>query len=343
MQDIYEDPLVELTQSAISTYWSCPQKYVFRYLMHIRPKGVHLPFAVGSALHEGIRVFLSLKDTDLQQAANLARQQAQTVLERAENEDLGLGGTQTDKLQQARAQVDALLQCWFQAKASELNDWEILNTEYVVRAAPGATPESPLIDRMAGAIDGIIRVISEDTIKGLEIKSRASIKGDWVITLDLDLQLLWYTRMAMKMGFALQEFMYALLQKPQHRMRNDWEELAERMREAVSMDPDKYFALEPIPIDESRLLHLESSFARTVSTLDNLQPDQVFMKTSACFDYFSVCPFYHLCHAGADAANPEQVMNMPQIELYTTHTPHEELDEIEQLTEERNTLKKGGF
>jgi hypothetical protein len=67
-------------------------------------------------------------------------------------------------------------------------------------------------------------------------------------------------------------------------------------------------------------------FKRQIQTIDELEPRKVFMNDGACSEY-SGCPYRVLCEAGADCAYPKDVMELPEVSMFSLKEPHSELDD----------------
>ena len=116
--------------------------------------------------------------------------------------------------------------------------------------------------------------------------------------------------------------------KPQHLLHaaRNWDDLVAKMTQAISNKPESYLAMPFVLFDQNRINRMEVNFKRLLGAIDRLAPDTVCMSTKACEEYKG-CPYSSLCANGADAGNPEQVLNMPEIGMYEFVRPHIELAE----------------
>lgn len=339
---LYDQPLVEITQSSITTFMACPQRFAFRYLMHLRRRGLSIALVVGSAVHKGLEILLdpasSIPMGERLGAVHLAIDQYfDYTLESRSAECIGI----EDKLEHGRAQAHALLDAWWIINGDVLTGWRVIHKELKVRST-AKTHLDPLFTRMAGMIDGLIQDPQEQ-VWILEHKTRRSLTDLNVNTLELDPQALWYIILCYYVAnwdhlsttgpLHPQGFLYDAMAKPQHRMNaNGYQDLRQRMVSAIINDPSKYLHIEPILIEPATVARALDNFKRIIRQMDALSPETVYMNLKACDDYGG-CPYKPLCHNRADAAKPAQVLQMPTIEMFDIVPPHEELDDPSQEEE----------
>lgn len=332
--NLFGKPLVEITQSSLSTFLACPQKFVFRYLMFLDTVKLSMPLLTGSAVHKGLEVFLDPEDvTPMENRVDKAIKDALSVFDKAEERTDLLPVGMDDKLDVGRATACALLEAWYILYSSDFERWKILHKEMKVRSEPDATIHSPLEDRMAGMIDGIIQD-EEGKVWILEHKTRSTFHGFSVAGLELDTQALWYMILCKhvlkkKFGAGINPlgFMYDGMVKPQHRLNsNGWRDLKERMKNALLESPEKYFVVQPIPMDEATVTLAREHFARIVKAMDSLTAATVYRNTRACADYGG-CPYVPLCKDGADVSRPAEVLQLPAIAQFQFRGLHSELTE----------------
>lgn len=314
--------LVELTQSSVSTFLRCPQRFVLHYMMRLRHRSISIPLLIGSAVHAGLEIFLDpankpdLNKPSLMKKALDACDAHFVKLE--SRPDLTLG--KEDKINHARATANACLQAWYIVHADTISTWDILHSEWNIRAPKGTTLSSELIHRMAGKLDGMIRT-ADGQRRLVEHKTRSNLYSLDTTSLELDFQtsyylLLWYSAIRMQTFADSTEptgFIYDAIQKPQHRLSQaGWRDLCERMISAMVEDPDKYFLMHSTDISQRSLETMWNSLVKIVARMDNLSPDTVYRNQTACND-FGGCPYRNLCFEGADVSNPESIFSNPGI------------------------------
>lgn len=344
---IFKLPILEVTQSAFTTYNICPQRYAFRYLMQIVPMAVSLPLVIGRAFHAAMEYLLS--PANKKDPPTVRHHRCMELIDRVF--DKTVEGTEpgwmvnSDKLEHGRAQATAMVRAW-QVVYDVSDMFKLLATEFKIRAKKGATHSSPIEDRGAGKIDGLVEELIQHLVLILEHKSRFSLKDlDFVQGIPLDHQSLWYVlllgaflkRPENKGKFkhikkAPSGFMYDVVAKPQHRSADNFEHLVQRMYEAMIEKQENYFSMTPVEVDEEMLSHARSNFVKLVDKMDNLSPKTLVMRTHSC-NMYGGCPYRPLCSAGADAGKPESVLALPQMEMYRFQGLHNELEEDDAIVE----------
>lgn len=321
---VFQNPLVELTQSSVGTFLTCRQKYVFRYLMQLKPIGLNVPFLVGGAVHSALDIVLSPKNCThtVEERLMWAEKAIEDKFEKALAEHLI---PDTTKFNQGRAQAHAVLRTWVSYYIDSL-PFTVLSTEEKVRSRASSI-NSPLVDRMAGQLDG--HVVSKDDPDEhgvLEHKTKYALGNyDWVAMLPVDMQVMWYVKLALdRWHVSISRLYYNVMAKPQHRT-GEYKELAKKMFDAMCADTAKYFFFDDPLISMEDVERAYENWGRTVDMMDNLCPKTVTMNNKAC-TYYNGCAYCSLCTRGADAAYPERVLEIPEIELYSFAPPHEELD-----------------
>jgi len=324
LNHLFQRPMVLHTQSSIKTFRTCPQKYVFRYLLWLDTDFVNVPFVVGRAIHAGLAIQMSPKIPDEKKPIQVA-QAIDKVFDEVYNQP-AIGGEIDGKLRQGQAQAHALVGLWPVNHAEVIGDWKVKEVEVTVRNL-NSTIASPLEERMAGRLDALVERMSTQQHWLVEHKSRSSMgQTNWISNLEMDTQAIWYYHLA-KPFYNLEGFYYDILVKPQHRLGSGtWQDLSERMQDAISETPEKYFACPDVLFNQSAVDRYGEMFKRQIQTIDELEPRKVFMNDGACSEY-SGCAYRALCEAGADCACPRDVMELPEVSMFSLKEPHSELDD----------------
>jgi hypothetical protein len=301
--------------------------YVFRYILGLKPSGANINLITGEAIHLGLEALMKHPESP-ETGLMVMRGDVEQFLHQFTNNPFML--EQTDKLTVAKAQVLSLLEEWPAYYANFFEEWEVCELELSIRMAEGTLTSDPIAERMAGKLDGILKRRADNTLWILENKSKRYLTGfNWAGNLELDYQIMWYAIIAKMGGYGISGCLYNTIGKPQHRLsKTGYEDLKFRMSNAIAAEPEKYFAMVPIDINEDKLGRMEIHFARVVENIDLLHESEKYiwplMNTSRCGD-FGGCPYAPLCQAGADAFYPAEVMNMPEANLYEVVEPHGEL------------------
>lgn len=324
-----EPSLIEQTQSSTKCFQDCKQKYVFRYVLGLQPSGANINLITGEAIHRGLESLISFPNNDPQTNLVNMRQKVSDYLDTLENNPFML--EQMDKLTVAKAQVFSLLEAWPAYYANFFEEWEVIDTEVTIRAVEGANLKSHRPHRMAGKIDAIVKRKCDSTIWIMENKSKRYLTGfNWSGNLELDHQVMWYALIGIRTGHPISGCLYNAIGKPQHRLsKTGYADLKFRMSNAIAAEPEKYFAMVPIDIDNYKLHRMEMHFSAIMDNVDamhdtnkHLRPT---MSTGRCGD-FGGCPYAPLCQAGADVNYPAAVMEMPEVNLFEICKPHGELE-----------------
>jgi len=322
-KDPFAHPLPQISQSAVGMFQDCRQKYVFHYLMGIRPNGISIPLVTGSAVHKGFEILLDPRNKKLDDVKLFRKLEAgiDSVFDKLLDGDdaVSLPPNTLDKLEKARAQSHAICEAWFVLHSDELDEWEFAATEKYHKPANPRVGD-PLIDRMAGKIDGEL-INSDGELFILDHKTRSNLANlDLIAGLSMDHQALFYIILLNARGKDPVGFIYNLAAKPQHRT-GDFPALKRRMYEAILKDPEKYVRLETVYVEDTAVARAAEHLQKTVHMMDNLSPDTVTMSPARCRDYEG-CPFIELCQNGADASDPETVQSLPQLDDFFHQDPN---------------------
>jgi hypothetical protein len=330
---LFDNPLVEHTQSSYGCFDMCIQRYVFRYLMLLRLRSINIPFLVGAAVHKGLEILLNPlhKGTEAPERLRTALEAVDAMFEKKRASDILLIN-RDEQLNKAQAQAHACIISWWFHFEDNM-PFVVLETEEVFHAKENATVNSRLINRMAGRLDGRVHMPDEPDVVGLlETKTKYSVpqEFDWISNLPLDRQALWYSYYVRhRKNEPIDRFFYNVIGKPQHYTpRDNWEALKKKMLEAMMGDPNKYFTMPIVLLDTDILHRAYVNWCRLIYRIDNLESSDVTMSTNACGEWGG-CPYKSLCQHCADAACPDAVLEMPEIEMYHIVQPHEELREEE--------------
>lgn len=319
-----DNRLIEITQSAVTTFLTCEQKYAFRYLFHIAPQGTSIYFTVGTAVHKALEILLKGGTTQDALAGIDGVFDEQLTSEDSWSVDV-------ERLESGRWQAHAIINAWWLTNKDLIEEYQILTTETVIRAVKDANINSPLFARMAGVIDGLAKD-KNDNVWILEHKTRSSIADQsYLASLDMNLQTAFYALLlgdasGKGLGATYQPlgFLYNAMAKPLHRKFTGQQRI-DYMTTEILVDPDKYFAITPVILDPNNLERARRHLTKIVRRMDGLCAGEVVMNTTSCDDYGG-CPYRNLCRAGADANNPAALLSLPQLDLYTVVQPHGELE-----------------
>jgi hypothetical protein len=296
-------------------------------LYHLIPTGISKALTVGTAVHKALEILLDPKrTTPAAERLVQAEQAIEAFFEKKLEEPAASMGKVAEHLEHGRAQAHACVRAWVFNSLQNI-PFTVLTTESVIRAPAPANTYDTLVTRAAAKIDGTVRD-AEGRKWLLEHKTLSSIRNiEWVSMLDTDHQAIWYlnleshTNLEPPVGFY-----YNAIAKPAHKSGVTWEDLVNRMVEAMCAEPERYFALIPVLVSVPMLERLECNWRHVLERMDNLTGHNIEMNFNAC-DEYDGCPYRLLCRNLADAGKPEDIFNLPEIELYQIQEPHNELTE----------------
>lgn len=342
-------PLAEVTQSSVAAFQRCQTKWFYRYRMHLVPVNKSIHLVIGRAVHAAFEEIFSTtprkpKDPTISQ---IARKRIDAVFE-SEVDGNESWTADHEALEYGRAQATAVVEAWIIINGGWTESLKVVAPEMNIRAVAKATAEEdPLWARTAGKIDGVVIDDSGNTWL-LEHKTRWSIRDtDFLQALPVDHQTLFYAvlyRHVLKriekdrtVGLTVHGkqlakvsapvgFYYDVMVKPKHRKGDTFEELKDRMVQAILEYPETYLCFEPVVLESAAVDRAEKNLERIVAEMDAIDADNVTQNFSACADFAEGCPYRSLCISGANAANPSSVFESPAIDHYIIQAPFEELD-----------------
>jgi hypothetical protein len=310
------------TQSAFKTFLQCPQKYLFQYVMGIRPaQGNSVALWMGSLVHEGMAAILEAHRTGGNPYA-VIEPALQAYVEAYEDVMLTF-----DPLEcQLKAQV--MLDAWVRTQLGWLGQWEILGTEEVLEGTLH-TSEGDIV--ISGKLDTRIKYDNHEYIG--EHKTTAQMSTiPWVTALSMDLQAHWYAILWQLTYEKYPEgFLYNVLKKPSHKFtasKSDANTYLGKMNAAIDKDPSKYFGIEPVLFDLHRLEAHRANILAVASNVKRVERGEqpCHCDYTSCSKWGSVCPYFSLCSAGAKASDPTTYQELPDMQFYEAiTTAHEEL------------------
>lgn len=343
---MYELPVLlpesyAITQSAVSTFLSCPKKYFFRYRLGLSPRRISKALAIGAAVHAGFEASCKLWKDSMQDVDTLTHAALQAVNKTFQDffEDPDAITTDIEDVLHAEGVAAAAIQGWWQLIARA--GWmfgEVVAVEQNIAPIPRDSSKWPytsevddFINRMSGKIDLIIE--NETGLAIVEHKTRASFGVyDWTHFLAMDLQALWYLTLVGRHYEGVKEtptyFWYNGIVKDLHRTPKDYQGLLERRLALMEEEPSKFFFVKEVYVEpQMRGLFLTNmGLLYTQMNHANTSLDFVW-NPKACDSYASNCPYRSLCVSGCDANNFEEVL--PQVDWSSSlrvQTPNIELE-----------------
>jgi hypothetical protein len=344
------NPLIEITQSSISTFNECQFKYVFAYLMRMRTRTTAPALLIGTAVHLALEYILSPQVAKLPPqhiARNVDKILNDYFDDYLEKSDVSIAQS-PDLIERCRLQATAVVEAWQIVHADWREEFSVIHTEFTVRST-ASNVGADRLTRMAGKIDGLVLSKQDGLMYILEHKTRGSLHDfTFASGLDLDQQCLFYAVLAQiwlsRQPTLLSElgkkpksgkghslllpsgFFYDAMVKPQHKTGETYNEKLNYMVQKMIEEPTKYFYMGAIELDTKIVDWARGHFINTINAMDRLgHPLQAIPNLKACGNYGG-CPYQPLCKAGADANDPAGVTRLAEFAMYRIGQPHEELN-----------------
>lgn len=326
-----------LTYSALNAFRNCPQKYKLRYIDNLAPRQRAETLAFGSVVHEALQKWYTLSGD---------AQRLFKVLEQIDAQFPGRAGdaTQRKYWHLARAILGGYAACY----ASEEFDIVALEKEFQAELRDPITAEPSSTLRIAGKVDGIVRVGKELYL--LEHKTASLLDGNYLDKLWTDTQIALYCHYLRQNGFPIVGVIYNVLLKARLEQRlGETEEEFQLRREALAaknktgrstakrQEPEtdlefaarlsewyrkpEAFHRERIYLSDERLALLQEEVWEIAHQSQEAQRrGKWLLNTSHCFSYGRRCDYLPLCQSGHN----EHV----RANLFNLVPAHEELAEI---------------
>lgn len=284
------------TQSELSTFGDCAQKWNWRYNHRLEAAGsFSFPLMVGSGLHDFMEQWYATKG----KRANVATLQLPEGAI-ASSDDLL-------KLQYWNHVLPSMLKAYAIYYKDDHIKWEILQIEEEVSVEYRGL-------RLRGKIDLRHRESSGEYID--DHKSTSTLSKEVVAGWDFRFQFMFYLwlKWVQNPKNKINGYYINAVKKPELRVKKaeSIPEFGQRVFEDMVAEPDKYFYREPFPITRGALQHFQDKVvdprltilkaAADVTTIRELAEAIITNKnTSECQKYTGApCPFMHLCRHGFD-------------------------------------------
>lgn len=282
-----------LTNSARSTFLSCPQKYQYSYVYGLAPRKPQIPFLVGGLFHNELEILYTtgkLNNSAMEERVGKACESASNFP--------GVSAEDSDIIWMQQAVVRGMVRGYAQEYLKkDMKDFEVVEAEGSFRAnLPGGW-----IYR--GKKDLVLRRKKNKKLVLMEHKTAGRIDASYVAKLPLDNQILgygWAQREAE--GQTFHEIIYNVTKKPQIRQsqKESLKEFLKRVEDDYYVNPVKYFYRETLTFTDRDLDRFGKELNRFVRNIDRAQADGDFFQNSGHCTAMGVCPFMRLCLEGVN-------------------------------------------
>lgn len=282
------------TQSELSTYGACPQKWFWRYNLLLEKSGsFSFALMVGSAFHAAMEEFYATKGKRC------------TVATLQFEEDAIASADDLLKLEYWNQILPMMVKAYCIYYKDDAEKWDIESIEEKVDIGFEGW-------RLRGMIDLRFAVLKTGRWI-LDHKTSARLSLDTVAGWDFRFQFMFYLWLKVKMGDTdLKGYYVNAIKKPELRQKKTEtiEQFAQRVFEDMVAEPDKYMYREKYPVTTEMLEHFEKAVVvprlkLLATAADPLTPRDlaealVFNKnTDECQRYTGApCPYIDLCRHG---------------------------------------------
>lgn len=343
------------SHTSLTMFQQCVQKYVLHYLYGLRTRRIIIALVAGRGFHQGQAALLTSvskirakkktkkkkkKVSAMVRRVNAALSSVDQVFDITLATTEAMIGNTSEQLEYARSQIRACLRGWYTIYGQP--SFKVLELERKLKPPKGVSVNSSTKDRLNILLDGLIEYSRPKRLSVLEHKTASVVaESNLTANIELDAQAHMYivgVNDRMKLPLVCSSYTYNIVVKPKHHLNkstNDYEELENRMYQAIVAAPEKYLCMVEVEVDYKALKRTETNLSRIMCRIDNLKPNQVETCSGSCFMYNSECQFAPLCKACVDSKDWKQVYNCDKIALY-------EVDKYDAKSKARQEGKKTG-
>lgn len=291
----------EYTQSEMSTWDECPQKWFWYYYRRLTPRGDWAwPLAVGTIWHKLMEAYYNDLSTD-------------SILHDRCFHDMADEDVLIDKAFDSQAVhwikvIEALYEA-YQSIYHELGDEpEMVETVLKVKNKEYNIIQSGMIDLVVKNPEG--RRILRD------FKTAARFDDRYDQGWKIKFQFLWYVYLASEDGIQIDEYSVRMVKKPALRLKTNETQQAFTLRcvQDIKQNPDEYFQdIPPVQITPELMENfyrytVKPKLERIKEVTKSLDKGKYHFaglnrNTNACFNYGKPCPFLKLCENGDEISN----------------------------------------
>ncbi len=333
-QPLFDTRLVEpekpwqVTISTVRTFDTCKRKFYWRYVRSIGGSYLHLPFYVGTFVHEGIEMFYKGRDIEDILETISTKIQEKSAQYNIRPEDV-------PKKEQMDSVILAALEAYIKQKKRSKEKWITESAEKAYRMAlPG------LKLKFRGALDLVVKRKRKNgdkvrTIVDHKVLAMISHTLNEGIFQNAQIQLYPLLYKACT-GLKIYDGYFNVIMKPKirQRMADTRDDYLDRLRALYIDKEEEMFWRKHHIFEERHVQEAYNNFLMSVEQIEQILEDagddyhdaQKWQKnTERCFDYFTECPYFKLCRFGEAPENAlfldraveyisGQVIDEPEIE-----------------------------
>lgn len=302
----YEVPIVNISlhQHDMDSFLRCPFKYYIKNVMGYRPRGIKKALNIGDIFAQC--VYFLHKGEDLAKCMLYVNDLQKPLIERATNQE------QINELETSAIVVQSMLMGY---ETRFLNKNEIKVTKYnqqggidgfdeiiIQKIIPEYKLEIPWTVgnyhfNYVNRLDG--KIITDDSLWILEIKSTTLIDGDLLQKLNTNFQInsYWFSMLYNEQQ-EIDGVLYRYIRKPSIKQKKD--ESLEKFRIRLSKDynerPEFYFHEESLYFDQLQIKNFTKDMNIHFEELTRAYVTQNWVKRgTACDSNFGLCPYLKYC------------------------------------------------
>ena len=305
----------QLTNSARSTFLSCPQKYQYSYVYGLAPRKPSIPFLVGGLFHNELDLMYSSGDLDVEAMKDRVGEACEEACKFP-----GMRADDSDKIWMQQAIVCGMVKGYKQLYLKkDLETYKIIETEGSFNAdlSDGWTYH--------GKKDMVVLRKKDSKLFLMEHKTAGRIDAGYVAKLPMDNQILGYGwAQRRQFGKKFDGVVYNVTKKPQIRQKQteSLQQFMRRVEDDYYLNPGAYFYREVLTFGDADLDRFGKELVRFVKNIDRAQEENDFYQNAGHCTAMGVCPFMRLCLEGV---NKETLLH-----FRVKNRAHEELAEIPQ-------------
>jgi hypothetical protein len=284
----------DLTNSARSTFLTCPQKYQYSYIYGLAPRKPSIPFLVGGLFHDELDRMYSTGKADPEGTAERAGKACEAACKFP-----GMRSEDSDNIWMQQAIVCGMIKGYASLYLKhDLKEYQILETEGQF-VAP--IPESDWTYR--GKKDMVVMRKKDSKLILMEHKTAGRIDAGYVAKLPMDNQILGYGwAQRAETGRKFSGVLYNVTKKPQIRQKQteSLQQFMRRVEDDYYLNPGAYFYRELLTFTDADLDRFGKELKRFVLNIERAQKENDFFQNAGACTQMGTCPFMKLCLDGVN-------------------------------------------
>lgn len=280
--------------SKVRVFNECQRKFYYQYVRNLEPTGTSLPLFIGSMVHKAMEDWYGGMSPD-----DVCGMMSEHI--RKEMHKKGIG-RDSDELTKHTAMIQGMIAGYMEVFKDDLTDWNIIRTEQsFLLDTDGNGPFISTLDTM---------LVGKKGLAFNDFKTAASIDGEVIKSLGMDLQMQTYWRVVEQvLNMKIAEAYYTVIKKPKIRQKQTEtaEDYAKRVMDLYTETPDDYYHREPIRRSQKHIDEVAVDLTWYISAIYDkfetndeniLHPQHWPRNTKACRNFFKNCPFTDPCRYG---------------------------------------------